>query len=104
MSRISVADKGDSILISVEGELTFSTNRQFRDAYQPYAGRSFVVDLGKTTYMDSAGLGMLVRLRDHAGGDRSKVTLRHSQGYGRRNPARGQLRPAVHAGLIGCVK
>ena len=76
MSTIRSTLQGDTVLITVEGDLTFASNRLFRDAYQAYQNTRFTVDLTRATYMDSAGLGMLIRLRDHAGGDRAKVTLR----------------------------
>ena len=34
-----------------------------------------MVDLGGATYLDSSALGMLLLLRDHAGGDRAEVRL-----------------------------
>ncbi|MNJ01264.1 hypothetical protein D3C73_1608430 [compost metagenome] len=37
-----------------------------------------VVDLKDATYLDSSALGMLLLLRDHAGGDESDVRLVNS--------------------------
>lgn len=34
-----------------------------------------MVDLKETTYMDSSALGMLLLLRDHAGGDNAEVQV-----------------------------
>ena len=35
----------------------------------------YVVDLKDATYLDSSALGMLLLLRDHAGGDSSQVKI-----------------------------
>lgn len=35
----------------------------------------YTVDLKDTTYLDSSALGMLLLLRDHAGGDNSLIRL-----------------------------
>lgn len=35
----------------------------------------YVVNLQGTTYMDSSALGMLLLLRDHAGGDEADIRL-----------------------------
>ena len=35
----------------------------------------FIVDLEKSTYIDSSALGMLLALRDHAGGDKAKILI-----------------------------
>ncbi|MNR56929.1 hypothetical protein D3C85_1776040 [compost metagenome] len=40
--------------------------------------KSVVVDLKDATYLDSSALGMLLLLRDHAGGDRSDIRLINS--------------------------
>ncbi len=37
--------------------------------------RRYVVDLGGATYLDSSALGMLLLLRDHAGGDAAQIRL-----------------------------
>jgi anti-anti-sigma factor len=34
-----------------------------------------VVDLKEATYLDSSALGMLLLLRDHVGGDESRVSM-----------------------------
>ena len=35
----------------------------------------YVVDLNRTTYLDSSALGMLLLLRDHAGGDSAEIKI-----------------------------
>ena len=50
----------------------------FNDSYKPYLSQAenvFVVDMSKTTYMDSSALGMLLLLRDRTGGDRERVII-----------------------------
>ncbi len=37
--------------------------------------KSYCVDLTDTIHLDSSALGMLLVLRDHAGGDQSSITI-----------------------------
>lgn len=68
---------GQTLVISIEGRFDFSTHQAFRDAYENGGDSisSYVVDLSRTTYLDSSALGMLLLLRDHAGGDSSRISI-----------------------------
>ncbi len=66
-----------TLVISIEGRFDFSTHQAFRDAYEHGDDTicNYVVDLSRTTYLDSSALGMLLLLRDHAGGDSSRISI-----------------------------
>jgi len=68
---------GQELIISIEGRFDFSAHQEFRDSYEKTdsAPKSFVVDMNQTTYLDSSALGMLLLLRDHAGGDNSSIKI-----------------------------
>ncbi len=68
---------GQELTIYVEGRFDFGAHQEFRDAYERIdsSPRRYVVDLKNTTYLDSSALGMLLLLRDHAGGDHAQVRL-----------------------------
>jgi len=68
---------GQTLVISIEGRFDFSTHQAFRDAYENGGDSicNYVVDLSRTTYLDSSALGMLLLLRDHAGGDSSRISI-----------------------------
>ena len=68
---------GKELIIKIKGRFAFSTHQEFRGAYEqaPHDMVTFVVDLKDTTYLDSSALGMLLLLRDHAGGDSSNVRI-----------------------------
>lgn len=70
-------DNGQTLVISIEGRFDFSTHQAFRDAYEhgDSAVRDYVVDLSNTTYLDSSALGMLLLLRDYAGGDSARIVI-----------------------------
>lgn len=55
----------------------FSIHRVFHDAClgDIAAARSYVLDLEDVATMDSSALGMLMLLREHAGGDRADIRL-----------------------------
>ncbi|MDI1301101.1 MAG: STAS domain-containing protein [bacterium] len=68
---------GKELTIRIKGRFDFSTHQDFRSAYEsaPATLDSFVVDLREATYLDSSALGMLLLLRDHAGGDSGRVRI-----------------------------
>ena len=73
------SDDRHTLTIRIEGRFDFSTHQAFRNAYE-HENREvqdFVVDLSDTTYLDSSALGMLLLLRDFAGGDASRIELRN---------------------------
>lgn len=68
---------GEELVIRVAGRFDFSAHQEFRNAYEqaPVTPRRYRVDLSEASYLDSSALGMLLLLRDHAGGDRANVTI-----------------------------
>ncbi len=77
MVTSSVNSDGRTVVITIKGRFDFQSHREFRDAYAKHPGNKhqFVVDLSGTDYMDSSALGMLLLLREHAGGDRASVVI-----------------------------
>lgn len=68
---------GKELTIRIKGRFDFSTHQDFRNAYEsaPPDMNSYTVDLREATYLDSSALGMLLLLRDHAGGDGKRVRI-----------------------------
>lgn len=73
----TVSDSGDKVTISVSGKFDFQLYDDFRSAYTDTqgSGTTYEVNLAGTDYLDSSALGMLLLLREHAGGDSSKVEI-----------------------------
>ncbi|CAN0604841.1 MAG: STAS domain-containing protein [Marinobacter sp.] len=71
------SEDGRTLTIKIEGRFDFSTHQAFRDAYEhgDQEVKAFVVDLTDTTYLDSSALGMLLLLRDYAGGDNASIRI-----------------------------
>jgi anti-anti-sigma factor len=72
---------GKTLTISVKGRFDFAKHLEFRESYErknDEMPKSVVVDLKDATYLDSSALGMLLLLRDHAGGDRSDIRVVNS--------------------------
>ncbi|AQT95697.1 MULTISPECIES: STAS domain-containing protein [Pseudomonas] len=75
-----VSPDGTKLTIAVKGRFDFGSHQAFRDAYERFykVPELYVVDLKEATYMDSSALGMLLLLRDHAGGDNAEVQVINS--------------------------
>lgn len=76
ISAKTTAD-GSQLNISIVGRFDFSSHQEFRKAYEDVAvsPAGYTVDMRDTTYLDSSALGMLLLLRDHAGGDEAHISI-----------------------------
>lgn len=76
ISSMLSADANE-LTIKVDGRFDFSSHQDFRRSYEEAAQKpkTFTVDMRDTTYLDSSALGMLLLLRDYAGGDEAKVSI-----------------------------
>lgn len=70
---------GKELTIKVQGRFDFSSLQMFRNAYEKVdpKPKSYVIDLKDSDYLDSSALGMLLALRDFAGGDNSDIKISH---------------------------
>ncbi len=70
------ADSGD-LVIAISGRFDFSSHQEFRGVYENVDVKSgaYVIDLANSSYLDSSALGMLLMLRDYAGGDEANVSI-----------------------------
>lgn len=68
---------GQELTILIQGRFDFGAHQEFRNAYECVNStpQRYAIDLKDTTYLDSSALGMLLLLRDHAGGDNAQVRL-----------------------------
>ncbi|PCI43545.1 MAG: anti-anti-sigma factor [Moraxellaceae bacterium] len=73
----SQSQDGKELTIKIQGRFDFSAHQEFRDAYEETSEppEQYVVDMKDTTYLDSSALGMLLLLRDHAGGDTANINI-----------------------------
>jgi anti-anti-sigma factor len=76
-----VSSDGKTMMIDISGRFDFSIHQEFRRAYEqnPESTTQYIIDLHQAEYMDSSALGMLLLLREHAGGDRANIKLVHCQ-------------------------
>ncbi len=70
-------NNGQDLVIKISGRFDFSTHQVFREAYedQPDTVRRYSIDMMDTSYLDSSALGMLLLLRDYAGGENSTICI-----------------------------
>jgi len=75
---ISSASEGNKHIINIQGRFDFSLQGEFRQSYEQAAPSSnFVLDFAAAEYIDSSALGMLLLLRDYAGGDSANIDIVH---------------------------
>lgn len=65
------------VVISIDNRFDFSLHQKFRDAYAEVSltAAEYILDLSKTSYMDSSALGMILLLKDHAEKQDGKVVI-----------------------------
>lgn len=73
----NLSTDGQELTISIQGRFDFGSLQLFRNAYenQEAQPKQYVIDLKESEYLDSSALGMLLALRDHAGGDSSNIKI-----------------------------
>lgn len=73
----TVSEDGARVTIAVAGKFDFQLYDEFRASYADTAGSGveYIVDLSDTEYLDSSALGMLLLLREHAGGETSNIEI-----------------------------
>jgi anti-anti-sigma factor len=73
----SVSEDGKELTISVQGRFDFSSLQFFRTAYENVTPKPerYIINLKESDYLDSSALGMLLGLRDFAGGDSANIKI-----------------------------
>lgn len=76
----STAQDGKELNIRVQGRFDFSALQQFRNSYEKInpKPKSYLIDLKDSDYLDSSALGMLLALRDYAGGDAADIRIQNA--------------------------
>ncbi|MBF0370269.1 MAG: STAS domain-containing protein [Magnetococcales bacterium] len=68
--------QGREVTIRVSGKFNFALHKKFREAYRHnLPGDIYRIDMARVDYIDSSALGMLLLLREHAGGDGAHVSI-----------------------------
>ena len=81
-AELTVISTSRETTIKISGDFDFDINLDFKSAYRSLlpemaaaARRAFVVDMGEVERIDSAGLGMLLVMLEHAKRQASEVVL-----------------------------
>jgi anti-anti-sigma factor len=69
-------DNGNKVELTISGRFDFNDHAEFRDSYRSESQTAeYIVNLHNANYLDSSALGMLLLLREHAGGDSANVKI-----------------------------
>ncbi|MDQ2078092.1 STAS domain-containing protein [Marinimicrobium sp. ABcell2] len=73
----SVSPDGNTLTLYIQGRFDFGAHQEFRASYEQLEEEPslYRVDMKDTNYLDSSALGMLLLLRDHAGGDDANIEI-----------------------------
>ena len=75
----SISSDGKTLTVTIDGRFDATCLDEFRRCYEEVSDvKKYVVDLGNTVHLDSSALGMLLVLRDYAGGDQSDIVISNS--------------------------
>lgn len=71
------SEDGEVTTIVIGTRFDYSVHAEFRTLYRNIDAKNmrFTIDMTKTDYIDSSALGMLLLLREAAGGDRAKIHI-----------------------------
>ncbi|WP_448214258.1 STAS domain-containing protein [Colwellia sp. MEBiC06753] len=74
----TMGENNQEVIISIDDRFDFSLHQIFRDTYisETQKGSIFILDLSKTSYMDSSALGMILLLKDFAEKIEGQVIIR----------------------------
>ena len=72
-----ISEDGKVLTIILSGRFDITSHRSFSDAYKDKADSvsKFIVDMTDAEYLDSSALGMLLMLREHAGGEDADICV-----------------------------
>ncbi len=76
-------EQDGQLSVRLQGRVTYADHAQFRQIINQVRGATaatVVVDLAEVEFIDSAGLGMLLMMRDTAESRSASVVLRGAQG------------------------
>lgn len=75
--KTHLSPDGKIYTIAISGRFDFNLHQEFRKAYEQVDAKAvhYQIDLGATDYIDSSALGMLLLLRERAGGDQSDIDV-----------------------------
>lgn len=60
-----ISSDGKQAVLHIKGEFNFALVQEVREAYTDLKGKDITIDLREATYMDSAGLGILLNMQDY---------------------------------------
>ena len=68
-------DQKKTLKIIISGKLGNVIQKEYRQAYENNPADAYIIDLGKVESIDSSGLGMMLLMRDFAGGDHADISI-----------------------------
>jgi len=72
-----ISDDGKVLTLSISGRFDITVYKDFGDAYKDKIDSvsKWVIDMASTEYVDSSALGMLLMLRERAGGESADISI-----------------------------
>ncbi len=81
--QYETSDRGDVVEVTLHGRVTYSDHPSFRNVIgqiRDSSAQKLIFDMSDVEFIDSAGLGMLLMVRDTASQKKAEVVLRNPRG------------------------
>lgn len=74
-----VSSDGKALTLMIPTRFDFSSLQVFKDAYESQKNiyPTYIIELQDTEYLDSSALGMLLALREYAGGETAHIVIKN---------------------------
>ncbi|NVM21022.1 MAG: STAS domain-containing protein [Desulfobacterales bacterium] len=75
--KTQISTDGKVCTISITGRFDITTHKDFSGAYKDKLDSvsKWIIDMADVDYMDSSALGMLLMLRERAGGNNAEINI-----------------------------
>ena len=75
--KTQISEDGTVFTISISGRFDITSYKDFGESYKDKleSVSKWIVDMAETEYVDSSALGMLLMLRERAGGENADISI-----------------------------
>jgi HptB-dependent secretion and biofilm anti anti-sigma factor len=74
MDQLNISESSNGVEITIPEKLSYTMHTEFKNAYANVPKfTKYIINFSRTKYVDSSGLGMLLILHEHNGGNKEDI-------------------------------